>query len=240
MTAVSYPFDTTGTAPSNLVKDELHTLTEVNSAPYRILIPNCAPFYLENLVLEHVDQLGVAREMQEGVDFYFVLPYVAAFRSVGRPVYGGMAMLSDLPQGTMRIKTYQTVGGPWIADRFYVYEQLLSSQYNKRTTYWDLITNVQELFPPTEHQQSIGDVEGHKDLLAALGTITQALLAAPNSIPPAFMAHLASKGNVHELSKTDLGLGNVANLPMATDMEVMNREPVDKYVTLKQILMLLP
>jgi hypothetical protein len=36
-----------------------------------------------------------------------------------------------------------------------------------------------------------------------------------------------------------VGLGKVANLEMATDEEVMTLQPLEKYITLRQALMLL-
>lgn len=238
MPTVSYPFDTTGVAVTNLVENELHTVTEANAAPYRILIPYNAPFYLHNLKIEHINALGEARELFEGVDYYATLPYVAAARATGRAVYGGIALINSLVQGTVRFTSYQTVGGEWVANRDYVYEQLLASQYNPRTTWWDKITNVQQIFPPVDHQDSIWNVQGHVEVLAALEQIRAAILASPNQTG-AFAAHLVMSGNVHGMSAADIGLGNIENLPMATDQEVMEKAPVDKYVTLRQIVMLL-
>lgn len=235
----SYPFDTTGTAESNLIRDELHTLTEVNAAPQRILIPKAAPFYLNNLLAEHISQQGVATPLTEGVDFYCALPYVAASRSVGKPVFGGFAMISDLPQGTIRLTRYQTVGGPWVANRDYVYEQLLATVYNKRTAWWDSLTNVQQLFPPTDHEQPVDDVEGHEAMLVALGKIEQALLANPGNLAGLIAAHIQNIGNPHQVTKNDVGLADVANFPMATDQEVVERANVDKYITLRQLLLLI-
>lgn len=238
MNTASYPFDTTGLAPSNLVQNELHTLTEVNSAPYRILIPSFAPFYLHNLRVEYIGTTGEVRVLNEGVDYYCVLPYMTASRSVGKSLYGGLAFNSNLVQGTIRLQ-YQTLGGSWCADRNYVYEQLLSAHYNRRTTWWDSVTNVQDTFPPTDHNHDVGDVEGHTELLAKLDQIRVAILQSPNLVPAQYLAHILEKGNAHDLNKSDIGLGEVSNLPLATDEEVLSRIPSDKYVTLRQILLLL-
>lgn len=238
MPTVSYPFDTTGVAATNLVENELHTVTEVNAAPYRIVIPDCAPFYLHNLVFEHINDQGVARELIEGVDYYPALPYMAAARSTGRGVYGGLALISTLVDGTVRLTKYQTVGGPWVADVKYAYERLLESVYNTRTTWWDNITNVQDLFPAAEHQDSVWNVEGHLELIAKLEQIREAILATPNQAG-VFAAHMLREDNPHNMSAAQLDLGEIENLPMATDQEVLNRVSVNKYVTLRQILMLL-
>lgn len=238
MPTVSYPFDTTGVATTNLVENELHTVTEVNAAPYRILIPECAPLYLHNLLVEHIDGMGVARELIEGVDFYAVLPYMAAARATGRSVYGGLALINNLANGTIRLTKYQTVGGEWVADRNYVYERLLEVVFNPRTVWWDQITNVQQIFPAQQHDDSIWNVQGHIELIAKLEEIRAAILTTPSQ-SGSIVAHMVAEGNVHNLSKEDLNLGFVENIPPATDQEVIDRSAVDKTVTLRQILMLI-
>lgn len=236
-----YPFDPTGSAESNRVTGELRTLTEVNAAPYRIFIPDFAPFYLTNLLLEHIDQQGTTKELIEGVDYYCVLPYMAASRSLGRPIYGGLSIISTLPQGTVRLQ-YQTLGGEWVADRAYVYEQLLGSVYNNRTTWWDNLTNVQQLFPPTDHEHIADDIEGHHAMIEALSGIREAILTQPTAIPDLlqhFQAHIHEEGNVHKLNKSDIGLGYVQNLEFATDQEVFEHVEEERYISLRQVILLL-
>ena len=45
--------------------------------------------------------------------------------------------------------------------------------------------------------------------------------------------------DLHHQTATSVGLGKVANLEMATDEEVMTLQPLEKYITLRQALMLL-
>ena len=239
MAEVSYPLDTTGTAASNLVVDEPHTLTEVNDAPYRILIPTFSPFYLHNLAVKHVDTAGVVKPLVEGVDFYCALPYMVATRSIGKPLYGGLAFISTLPQGTILV-TVQTLGGEWCADAQYVYKMLLEKDYNAGVTWWDTLTNVQQVFPPTPHALAVTDIDGISNLIAELEKIRDALVNFDYSPPAAVIEHIGLTGNVHGLTKRDLGLENVQNYEAATDQEVIDRAPVDKTITLRQLLKLLP
>lgn len=234
------PFDTTGIAASNLISNEDHTVSEINAATYRILIPVLAPFYLRNFALEHIDMNGVATPLSEGVDFYFVLPYMAATRSTGQQIYGGISLINELANGTVRISSYQTVGGMWCADAAYVYEKLLLSQFNARTTWWDSITNVQQLFPPTAHVTPMADVEGHQALVAKLEELRQAILSTPNLTPGLFASHLLeTAANPHGVTKDMIGLGNVPNLVPATDAEVLGHAHLDKTITLRQVLLLM-
>ena len=235
----TYPLDTTGTAPSNLVTGERHTLTEINSATQRILIPTFSPFYLSNLVVSHVATDGTMAPLVEGSDYYVVLPYMVASRSTGLPIYGGIAINTDITQGTIDLQ-YQTLGGSWCADTAYVYERLLEAVYNARTTWWDNLTNVQEIFPPTAHSLPVGEIDGVTDLIAKMEAIRLAILANPNTIPPVLLEHVLQTGNVHGLTKADLQLEHVQNYPQATDEDVLAKRALDKVVTLRQILLLLP
>ena len=239
MPTVSYPFDDTGLASTNLVSNEDHTVSEVNAAPYRIIIPDFAPLYLHNLSLVHVAENGTQTPLSEGVDYYPVLPYMAASRSTGQSVYGGISIINAFANGIIRLASYQTVGGGWCADKNFVYQKLLESQYNRRTTWWDLITNIQELFPPSPHNTNTSDIAGHIDLIAKLEEVRLAILQAPQNPLGSFAAHLLNQNNPHNVTKTTLGLGNVQNFPPASDQEVLNRTATDKTVTLRQIVMLL-
>lgn len=238
MSGASYPFDTTGVSPDNLVTGELHTVTAINAATYRILIPTFAPFYLHNLKLEHVDLTGVARPLVEGVDFYMSLPYMAATRSTGQYLYGGLALNNDLIEGTVRVQ-YQTIGGDWCADAPYVYERLLEAMYNSRVVWWDQVTDKQSIFPPVEHTHDAGSFYGHLELLEKLETIRMAILSAPTSAPASYIRHLLDMDNPHSVNKADVGLENVPNLELATDSEVSGRVFADKFITLRQVLILL-
>ena len=238
MTTPSYPLDTTGLAASNLIKGEQHSLTEVNAATYRIIIPTFSPFYLHNLKLSHVSVLGEVTPLDEGTDFYCTLPFLGAQRWTGQAVYGGLSIITTLIEGTLDLQ-YQTIGGDWCCDPAYVYQQLLEAVYNARTTWWDTLTNVQEIFPPTEHQLPVEQIDGITDLLAAMEQMRQAILTNPTSVPASILKHVLVSGNPHGTTAEALGLGEIANYPLATDQEVNERSAVDKYVTLRQILKLL-
>ena len=237
MSQVTYPFDPTGQAPGNRVTDEMHTLTAINAKPYRILIPDFAPFYLSNLVVEHVAIDGQVTLLHEGVDYYTTLPYIAAQRSSGKAVYGGLPIISNLVNGGIRL-SYQTVGGDFCADVAYVYARLLEQVYNPRTTWWDMISNVQATFPPIEHDTSLDDVQQITVLFEQLEKIRLAILQAPTNVPGQYIAHLLER-NPHGLTAEDLGITPVAMLDQATDEEVIRAEPKDKAITLRQLVLFL-
>lgn len=239
MPNVSYPFDTTGLLASNLIAGEAHTLTEINANAYRVLVPEFAPFYLDNFALEHVDQLGAVTPLQEGVHFILCLPYIGAVRSTGKMIYGGISITDLITNGTVRV-TYQTIGGDWTADSNYVLNALAEQVYNPRTTVWDVVTNKPNQFPPTVHNQHMDTVFGHEVLINAINGLANTIASGPQNQQPYLIGHLLDDQNPHFVTAEQIGLGNVQNLPMASDAEVMARAHVDKYITLRQLLLLLP
>lgn len=234
MPDVTYPLDLTGIAPSNLITDEIHVLTEINENTYRIIIPKFAPFYLDNFKVKHTDIGGVTRELIPDVDYTICLPYIDGSRSVGKMLYGGVTINTDLINGVIKID-YQTIGGEWTADSAYVLERLYELVYNPRTTVWDIVTNKPNQFPPTDHAQHMDTVFGHIHLIDAINNIANTVGGSP-STSSGYMSHVFATGNVHNMTKGDIGLGAVVNLGLATDQEVQNLSLIDKYVTLRQII----
>ncbi len=233
---ISYPLDITGVAPSNLIQNEIHTITEINDFTYRIIIPSFAPFYLDNLVLEHISPLNVVTTLVRDVDYTVCLTYLGASRSIGKMLYGGLSINTEILNGTLRL-TYQTLGGDWTADAQYVLERIAESNYNPRITVWDVVTNKPNQFPPTNHSLDINVTYGYQQLLEAIDSLITAIVDNQNG-SSALIAHIANTNNPHGTDKVDVGLDNVENYPIATDQEVMDKAVVDKYVTLRQMVTL--
>ena len=237
MPSLTYPLDITGLAATNLIASEVHTLTEINSSTYRILIPEFAPFYLDNLELKHTDSLGVSTVLTEGSDYFLCLPYIGATRSVGKMIYGGISINTLFVNGVLKL-TYQTLGGDWTADANYVLTRLAETVYNPRITVWDSVTDKTSCFPPTNHDQHMDYVFGHGELIASINDLATTIGSGPSN-SNGMVGHILDENNPHLTTKAQIGLGDVENLPMATDTEVTTLQTVDKYVTLRQILLLL-
>ena len=216
---VTYPLDTEGNNPSNLVT-EVHTVTQLNLSMYRIIVPVHAPFYITNFSLKHIGTGGVETILNEASDYAFCLPYEAAARSLQRTLYGGVAIVNPALTGNYKV-SYQCLGDKWSADRNHVLQALAVTTYNPRQAYWDQLTDVQDTFPPIRHFEDLATTKGMDDLIDAFDRLTLAILNRPS--PNAVM----------------VGLGNVPNLPLATDTDILARSSVDKFVTLKQVLQLI-
>lgn len=229
----TYPLDTTGLNPACLVTDELHTLTEVNANPYRLIVPTFAPFYLDHLEVEHIDNLGQVTPLVEGVHFGLCLIYLAGSRSIGKMLHGAISINTNFPNGTINLKKYQTLGGSWTADPNYVLTALAAQVYNPRVTAWDNITDVQAIFPPINHDQNLDYVFGYQDLITAIQGIVAQIAAGPNQSLP-FIRHL-----MDVQSPSHVGLDLVQNIASATDLEATMPLAVDKHVTLRQLLQII-
>lgn len=238
MTSVSFPLDTTGLSSVNKITREPHVLTEVNSDTYRIIIPTFAPFYLDNFVLEHKAINGNVTPLDMDVDYTIALMYLGASRSVGKAVYGGITMNTDLPNGTILV-TYQNLGGEWVADSSLVLERLANMAYNPRTTVWDIVTDKPNAFPPTNHNQSLDYVFGQQDLINAIHRLVSSLAAQPGAMEPILRNLIANNQLVDMLTKDRVGLSNVVNLPIASPTDIAAGFPVQKYVRHDQVLQMI-
>lgn len=194
MPTASYPLDITGINPANLVTNEVHTLTEINSSTNRLLIPVFAPFYLDNFRLTHIDPNGIGRLLHENADYIFVLPYLAGSRSIAKMLYGAVSITNAVIDGSI-VMEYQTLGGEWIADRNHALEVLTNNVYNPIVTTWDLVTNKQDLFPPINHDLSMDYVMGQQDLIDAIHQIRDAIIDGPQLTPSLLQALTGTQVN---------------------------------------------
>lgn len=194
MPNVSFSLDTTGQDPANLISNELHTVTSVNANTYRLLIPKFAPFYLDNFELVHTDSQGNVKILDEGVDFIHVLPYLAGSRSIAKMLYGAVSLTDELIDGSLSM-TYQILGGDWIGDRTHVLEQFINYLYNPILVTWDQVTNVQDLFPPINHDVSTEQLYSHEDLINAMNQIRDAIITGPQLTPSLIQALTGTQVN---------------------------------------------
>lgn len=237
MTSPTYPFDITGLEPSNLITDESYTLSSVYISGYNVLIPTAAPFYVDNLVLKYVDANGVSTTLVEDIDYYLCLPYIEATRAIGKIVHGGIMILHDYLTGSFKL-TYQTLGGSVIANPSLVINNIINGSYLAKGVLWDVVTNIQKPFPAVDLRHHKDFIFTKKEVINALSDIGTAITTA-STANTGLSTHVANHNNPHLVNKLQVGLGNVANYPIATDAEVAALTPVYKYITLKQLVALM-
>lgn len=173
MPTIQYDIDLTGENPDNLISNEHQVLTEQNNPTYNLLIPTFSPFYTNNFSLKHVEGNNETI-LVEGVDYIFSLIFLGASASMRNTLYGGISVTSVHSSGNL-FMTYQTLGGKWLADRNLVLNKLVERNYNPRITSWDVLTNVQEVFPPTNHPANTAEVIDYPELVATLNKMSDVI-----------------------------------------------------------------
>lgn len=230
-----YPLDLTGTASSNFIEGEPQVITEINGSFSQIIIPDFAPFYLDNLKLTHLAQDITQTPLVKDVDYFVAYPYQDMARESGKLAFGAIVVIRRGLAGRFKLD-YQTVGDKWVADTNIVKHNLLEKLYNPRMVYWDQITNVQDKFPPVDHSHEITEMDKWPALLEALNGIIRALgnrNFAESSIYPTVVTYLDTY-LPSLLSKEAVGLGDIVNLPLATAEDIATPNAVKKYFTLDQ------
>ena len=232
--SVTYPFDSTGILPGNKVIGEQHSVTETNFRNYYFIVPVFAPFFAESIVLIHSYQ-GVNTRLVEDVDYYCALPFIGATRAIGRPVYGAITFNNLKTAGVVSIN-YQTLGGNYCVDQQYVLQQIAEKAYNPRTVSWEHIVEVPAIFPPGPHQWDLVDLVGEAEVVAGLADIEAAILYSSQQKAS---NHLTDFNNPHQVTKEQVGLGNVGNWARASNLEATAGVSTDTLIvpsTLRSVL----
>ena len=169
-----YPLDLTGTAATNLVSNEQQVITEINGKFSQIIVPDYAPFYLDNLKLIHISEDSTETILNIDTDFFVGYPYQDLARETGKLTFGTLVVVNKNAKGRFKL-SYQTIGDKWAADAQFVKNKLLELAYNPRIAYWDQLTNVQDKFPPQDHDHDITESDKWPALMAAIDRVTQAI-----------------------------------------------------------------
>lgn len=195
---VTYPLDHSGISPANLVTNELHSVNEAHFKDYYFIVPNFAPFYVDNFKAT-ITIGSTTRELTEDVDFSFALQYVTGTRVTGKPMYGAITVHNLNLNGIINLQ-YQTLGGDQVADRLQILTLLADKAYNPRTTIWDILTGVPNALPPSPHYQDYDEFFGQEEVVNALGQIRDAILEN-SSLTQAQIAQFLQLLNAGNLSK---------------------------------------
>jgi hypothetical protein len=195
--------------PSNLIPAEVQTLQTPGQDDYYFIIPYAAPFYVEKLkVMNHAT--GVA--YKEGEDYVIGHYFVDAMKSLKRPIAGSIRFLKKSITGNVRIQ-YHTVGGQWGFNANAILEELSNKQLNPIVRSWEQIDGLPARFPTIAHDQSVDSLVGSPEIQEAIEGIAAAVEAAASG---SSASHIADRNNPHQVTKAQVGLGSVVNLPLAS------------------------
>ncbi len=220
----AYPFDPTGNAVTNRIQGERQVISAPNWSDFYFIIPLAAPFFRESMQLIHHPS---GRILAEGVDYVCTHRFHDASLAVGKPIYGSITFYDKTLTGVVEMN-YQTIGGAWTLPEEEIIEILSNKLLNPRITVWEQVTDLPFEFPVIDHEWELDDMVGASEIVAAIEGIRDAIMASGEG---GLGAHLSDFNNPHQTTKAQVGLGNVANLPLATLPDAQAGTSNDVYMT---------
>lgn len=209
---VSYPFDSTGAAATNLVTGEIQTISPTLNT-YNVVVPKAAPYYSDSLIISLTDLSNNTRVLVEGIDYHKSHQYIGASRSTAKSIYGSFTLLNHNLSGVANLR-YQTLGGEWVVDAAGINTVLSDLLRNPRTTSWEQVRNLPTVFPPTPHQWDLTDMVGEAELVSSIASVANAIANRANTTPVINLP-------VQTITKHTVGLGMVDNFSTANDLEAV-------------------
>lgn len=230
-----YKLDLTGNSKFNLVLQESKSRTEVVNN--QIFIPPKGPFYQKSFKM--YDKAG--KLLVEGDDYEFYGLMAKLTQYTGKPVGLFVRILKD---SIIEWKMDYQVVGNFNTITNEILNMLQSIYQDDRYVMWGNIDNKPLWFIPEIHQHDLAyDIFGFTDLVKELNriaTYVHATSSATDFMLQSFQDHLevyingykdvltkmlnrhiANKMDAHGVTKDALGLGNVANVRVATLEETL-------------------
>lgn len=220
----AYPFDPSGLLASNLIDGERQVITPPNWSDFYIVIPEAAPFFREGLRLIHHPSGNI---LTEGVDYYCTHRFHDASLAIAKPVFGSITILNRSLEGVLELK-YQTLGGEWTLSEQQISDILAEELANPRTTTWEQVVDLPREFPVIDHPWDLVDMVGASSVVEKLDEIAQAIR---DNAEGATQSHINDTDNPHQVTKTQVGLGSVANYPPASEAEALDGTLANRYMT---------
>lgn len=230
-TTYLYPEDLNGTNPLNLITDELQTLQAPGPKDYYFIIPKAAPFFADSLVVVNAAN---NQPYVEGDDYQVGHLFVEAMDSIGRPIAGSIRFMKPTIVGQVKL-TYRTIGGPWGFSDQAILRELSNKSVNPLIRSWGDIDVLPYSFPPLPHDQRIDTLVGSKQINETLIKIAEILEATAEGTSK---SHIEDKDNPHDVTKFQVGLGNVPNFLMATDQQHLDALRNDLFTNPRGVLLL--
>lgn len=223
-----YPYDPTGQAASNKIVNEIHPLMAAAFRDYHVVIPDFAPFFVDSLEWTFRDLDGTVRTLVEGIDYYYSYPFVGATRGTAKPVAGAIQFLNSSLAGTVTLKKYQTIGGPYTLTLQKINQILADRLENPRITSWEQVTGLPNVFPVVDHEWDLVDMVGMSAVNDSLRAIDASLRQQGQG---GLQDHINDHNNPHIVTKDQVQLSLVRNLFTATQAQAEAATSDDAYMT---------
>ncbi|MCT7451882.1 hypothetical protein N5V60_23390 [Escherichia coli] len=149
------------------------------------------------------------------------------------------------------------IGGVYVSLIDALYQAIEELKLDDRPINWDDIKNKPELYPPEPHIHHVSAIYGTEHLCLAIYSLKAAILigdaasdnrlwaaidqlrkdmqAADKDLTDLHYAHANRTDNPHEVTKAQVGLGNVQNYPTANKAEAEAGTAPDRYMTAQTV-----
>lgn len=227
-----YPEDLYGTNPANLITNEPQTLQVPGPDDFYFIIPKAAPFFVDSV---KVLNAATMQPYVEGDDYQLGHQFIEAMDSTGRPIAGSIRFMRPTITGQVLV-TYRTLGGPWGFSDQAIMRELSNKLVNPLIRSWGDIDPLPYSFPPLPHDQRIDTLIGSKQINETLEKIAAIMEASAEG---ATQSHLNDFNNPHRVTKAQVGLGNVPNFAMATDVQHQDGTRNDLFTNPRGVLLMI-
>ena len=89
-----YAFDPNGINQNNIIRNERHTVTIKNNYDFNYIVPDYAPFFVNDFKMYTLTQQGAKNYMVEGVDYVFGFRFIQATMRAGKVLYGSVQFIN--------------------------------------------------------------------------------------------------------------------------------------------------
>jgi hypothetical protein len=227
--------DYTGAAPSNAVNGEVQVFNPNPDSSYTFIIPSFAPYFATSLVVEKQTGPSTWVTLVHGTDYWYVYPFLGASRAIGLPIFGGILFNNILGATTIRI-AYQNLGGEWVTGQASNAAAMLGELRNPGAVAMEQIANYDQIFPVVNQAWDRLDPTGMPAVIDELSGMTDKLQlrnAQRGYADP--ITHVSRQDNPHSLSKTQVDLGSVMDLPPASIEGSIDPNNNTQYINTSQV-----
>lgn len=227
-----------GYSQTNYVNGEIHSIVPSQGNDRTIIFPFFSPFILL-ISVKYTNLSGVTRTLVLGTDFKTVYPFISLLRADNLSSFGGIMLTDSTMAGQITLQ-YYTLGGGWMYHKSLDEANNFANLFDPYTTLWEQYANYPSAFPailnPWDRadQTNLG-VVGKK--IQDIGAAIVSMARTSVSYASQGAHHVFNFNNPHNVTKIDLGLGNVANYPPATDAQAADPNNNSTYITPAQLIL---
>lgn len=236
---IKYPLDLTGQNPNNLVIGEPH---EMVRRKVRAVATNYGPFFTESL---KVYDAATGRKLipglaSEGGQYVAAELYQDASTRAGQEICA-IIVITDESVGDTVLLDYQVVGGEFSSSVSAIAAMIEALDLDERPVKWGDVLGKPSAFTPAKHLHDIGDIYGFEYIVEALERVRMAILMGDvashdeiyryidryfseldgkiSTVANDLASHRSNFQNPHQVTKAQVGLGNVDNYATATQQD---------------------